>query len=213
MTESDWANGTDSMAMLAWLEKGGHLSKRKSRLFACAVCRRWWYWLTEERSRNAVEAAERFADRLASRKELTAAHFATSGSEFVTENVANPDDRQVASRAAHDAISFACGDKKAERREQAALLRDLFGPSPLRHNRLDPSWLTWNGGTVVRLAKAASEERVMPEGTLDNSRLAVLADALEEAGAMDQEILGHLREQRTVHVRGCWCVDLLLGKS
>jgi hypothetical protein len=74
------------------------------------------------------------------------------------------------------------------------------------------SWLRWNGGTIVQLAQSAYEERHLPAGTLDNGRLAVLADALEEAGCTDADILGHLRGPGP-HVRGCWAVDLLLGKS
>jgi hypothetical protein len=65
---------------------------------------------------------------------------------------------------------------------------------------------------VVRLAQAAYEERQMPAGTLDNTRLAVLADALEEAGCDNADILAHCRSGGE-HVRGCWVVDLILGKS
>ena len=88
----------------------------------------------------------------------------------------------------------------------------MFGPLPFREVLLDPSWLSWNSGTVTRLAAAAYEGRVLPSGKLDRARLAVLADALEEAGCHDPETLGHLREQGGVHVRGCWVVDLLLAK-
>jgi hypothetical protein len=72
--------------------------------------------------------------------------------------------------------------------------------------------LSWNDSTVVRLAQAAYEERCLPGGELDNGRLAVLADALEEAGSTDADILGHLRGPGP-HVRGCWVVDLILGKT
>jgi hypothetical protein len=53
----------------------------------------------------------------------------------------------------------------------------------------------------------------VPQGTLDNGRLAVLADALEEAGLENQEVLQHLREQGKEHYRGCWAVDLVLRKE
>jgi hypothetical protein len=49
-------------------------------------------------------------------------------------------------------------------------------------------------------------------GTLDNTRLAVLADALEESGCTSEDVLGHLRGPGP-HVRGCWVVDLCLGRS
>jgi hypothetical protein len=59
---------------------------------------------------------------------------------------------------------------------------------------------------VVCLAQATYDNRTMPAGTLDPARLAVLADALEEAGCQDAEILGHLRGAGP-HVRGCFLVD------
>jgi hypothetical protein len=71
--------------------------------------------------------------------------------------------------------------------------------------------LTWNDGCVVKLARAAYEERSWADGTLDNTRLAVLADALEESGYEGAEILGHLRGPGP-HVRGCHAVDAILGR-
>jgi hypothetical protein len=65
---------------------------------------------------------------------------------------------------------------------------------------------------VKKLAEAAYENRSLPEGTLEQDRLAVLADALEEAGCGVEEILGHLRGPGP-HVRGCHVVDTLMGKS
>jgi hypothetical protein len=50
------------------------------------------------------------------------------------------------------------------------------------------------------------------KSTLDPDRLAILADALEDAGCDNTDILSHLRGQGP-HVRGCWVVDLLLGKE
>jgi hypothetical protein len=92
------------------------------------------------------------------------------------------------------------------------LLRDIFGnpfrPSPT----LPPAVLAWNDRTIPRLAEAVYEERKMPEGTLDPARLAILADALLDAGCDDEALLAHLRGPGP-HVRGCWAVDLILGKS
>ncbi len=61
------------------------------------------------------------------------------------------------------------------------------------------------------LANAAYAERILPSGQLDPQRLAVLADALEEAGGADPDLLGHLRSALP-HIRGCWVVDLLTGR-
>lgn len=65
--------------------------------------------------------------------------------------------------------------------------------------------------TILSLAQAAYEERAMPSGVLDAARLAVLADALEEAGACDEAFTAHLRAPGP-HVRGCWALDLVLGR-
>jgi hypothetical protein len=99
----------------------------------------------------------------------------------------------------------------AESAVQSFLLRDIFGPLPFRTIYLDPSVLTWSESIVVRMATAIYENRCLPAGKLDKTRLAVLADALEEAGVASEEILSHCRSQSD-HVRGCWLIDLLLGR-
>lgn len=98
-----------------------------------------------------------------------------------------------------------------ERIEQTRLLRELFG-NPFRSVAITPYWLSWNDGTLARLAQAIYDERLFPDGTLDSARLAILADALEDAGCTDSAILEHLRGPGP-HVRGCWVVDLLLEKK
>src|SRR5262249_49133065 len=68
-----------------------------------------------------------------------------------------------------------------ERRCQARVIHDLFGNPFRRAHTIGPTVLAWNDRTVVRLAQSAYEERSLPDGTLDLTRLAVLADALEDA--------------------------------
>jgi hypothetical protein len=97
--------------------------------------------------------------------------------------------------------------RRAETAALANLLRDVFG-NPFRLISLNPDWIT---PIVTDLATAAYEERSLPSGELDLARLTVLADALEEAGCDNADILNHLRERGT-HVRGCWPVDLLLDR-
>ncbi len=106
----------------------------------------------------------------------------------------------------------ASGDKEAEWIAQAAIVKDIFG-NPFRPSPpLPPAVLAWNDGTVRRIAEAIYQDRKMPEGTLDPGRLAILADALLDAGCCDEELIRHCR-QPGPHVRGCWAVDLLLGKE
>ena len=101
---------------------------------------------------------------------------------------------------------------REERAAQAVLLRDIFGnpfrpPPPVK-----VAWLSWGDSTIRRLAETLYQERSLPDGHLDSQRLAVLADALEDAGCMDPDILNHLRGNG-VHVRGCFVIDLLTGKE
>ncbi|MCE9560797.1 MAG: hypothetical protein K8U57_01955 [Planctomycetes bacterium] len=88
-----------------------------------------------------------------------------------------------------------------EHHAQAALLRDIFG-NPFRPVSLDPSWLTT---TVLALAQQMYESR-------DFSTMPILADALQDAECDNAEILDHCRSGGS-HVRGCWLIDLMLGKS
>ncbi len=84
------------------------------------------------------------------------------------------------------------------------LLRCIIG-NPFRRVSLNHAWLQWNDGTVRKMAQAIYDDRAF-------DRLPILADALEEAGCNEPAILEHCR-QPGEHVRGCWVVDLLLGKE
>jgi hypothetical protein len=84
------------------------------------------------------------------------------------------------------------------------LVRDLFG-NPFRPSPPPPpAVLAWNDGTIPRIAQAIYDKRAF-------DRLPILADALEEAGCTNQDMLGHCRSGGE-HVRGCWAVDLILGR-
>jgi hypothetical protein len=110
------------------------------------------------------------------------------GVEVITE------ERAVWVQKEHDAFQ----------RDHVNFLRDLFG-NPFRPVSIDPTWLAWNGSTVRKLAQSLYEEYAF-------DRLAILADALEDAGCTDAGILEHCRGPGP-HVRGCWVLDLLLGKQ
>jgi hypothetical protein len=101
--------------------------------------------------------------------------------------------------------------QSAEQSVQCGLLRCLFG-NPFRPVTVEPLWLVWRDGAVVKLAQAAYDNRSLRSGHLDPARLAVLADALEDAGCADAAILAHCRGPGE-HVRGCWAVDLLTGRE
>jgi hypothetical protein len=84
---------------------------------------------------------------------------------------------------------------------QSCFLRDIFG-NPFHAVAINPSWLT---STVLTLAEGIYDERAF-------DRLPILADALQDAGCENADILNHCRSAGP-HVRGCWVVDLLLGKE
>lgn len=86
----------------------------------------------------------------------------------------------------------------------ADLVREVFG-NPFRQTVIDPAWLTWSSGTVQHIA-----EHIAATGSFGD--MPVLADALEDAGCADEELLRHCREERT-HVPGCWALDLILGRK
>jgi len=213
MTEAEWLAFDNPVPMLEFLK--GKANSRKMRLFACACCRRLWHRLTDERSRKAVEAAERYADGLIPHAELKRAwteaseayHWASEGAAAqVAMKAANPSRSGIAEDVSLFArvADSAWRTKPPERTAQATLLRELLG-NPFRPVAFAPSWLAWSGACVVKLARAIYEEHRFED-------LPILADALEEAGCDNADILSHLRDLGP-HVRGCWVVDAILGKK
>jgi hypothetical protein len=99
----------------------------------------------------------------------------------------------------HQARFLECWDD--ELAAQAGLVRDLFG-NPFRPVAFDPAW---RSPTAVVLAQAMYDGR-------DFAAMPVLADALQDAGCEQQDVLGHCRGGGE-HVRGCWVVDHVLGRG
>jgi hypothetical protein len=88
------------------------------------------------------------------------------------------------------------------RHSQAAVVREIFGPVPFRAITCDPLWRT---STAVAIATGIYDDKAF-------DRLPILADCLQDSGCEDAEILNHLRSDGP-HVKGCWPLDLVLGKS
>ncbi len=218
MTEEEWLRCDDPDTMLTFLQ--GRAGDRKLRLFACACCRQVWRYIRRSESRNAVAASEEFADGELTSIQLgwDAGRAAEAASLLAFEagvsmRMAKWAERDAAQAAAAvprnpvaparvaalaRAVITATPDKP---HDQAGLLRDVFG-NPFRPVPLDPAWLT---SDVAALAAGIYEDRAF-------DRLPVLADALMDAGCDNGDILGHCRGSGP-HVRGCWVIDLLLGKS
>jgi hypothetical protein len=211
MTEAEWLESTDPTLMLEFLKgktkqewEQSKISDRKLRLFIVACCRHIWHSMTE-RSRNAVEVGERFADGLASQTELAAAEETVKYVAWNARFAFGTDSQAwMAAKAAEIVLRPKVMPWTIDRKGSQShnYLRDIFGPLPFRPITIDPRWLT---STVVDLATAIYEERVF-------ERMPVLADAFMDAGCDNEQILQHCRTEGP-HVRGCWVVDLLLGKS
>jgi hypothetical protein len=240
MNEKLWLGCTHPDPMLRFLRGSGKASNRKVRLFTCALCRQVWHFLVQEASRNSVDVTERFADGQGEDYDrgmaYNAADRAAQGvahhlGEVIPHLPSAPRLRDSHADAAYaaadaaqpnvwDAVDLVADQTMKALREgydesclkRSMLLRDIFGLLPFRDVHIDSAWLSWNNNLIPRLAEAAYNERQLPGGTLDVARLAVLADALEEAGCHDAGLLGHLRSEGP-HVRGCWALDLLLQKG
>jgi hypothetical protein len=225
MTEAEWLACDEPMAMLRFVI--GYAGERKLRLFACACTRLLWDRLHEGVMREAIDVGERFADGLAPWEE--AQRFVHDLHNLVVEYgkgtgrnwfVDHSDDEKAALSGAISCVGHLHGLGKLPEnrgyqdllpstgRQQPRLLRDIF-QHPFHPVAFSPKWRTRSS---YEGARGAYAERLLPGGELDPVRLADVAKALEEAGCSDLALLGHLRSPGP-HVRGCWALDLVLGKG
>jgi len=218
MKEVQWLDCTRLDKMMNVLR--GKVSDRKLRLFACACCRSIWHLLPEPEGRSAVEVAERFAEGLASQEELADARQAAVALGPVEPFVAPPlrilavllcDTEQnlwsaalrtgsAASRAVREAAGATDALRgtaaiTSERKKQVALLREIMG-NPCRVMSIPKSWPR----TVVQLAQAMY---------VGEDCAFALHDALVEAGRLEFAV--HFKTGE--HPKGCWVLDLILGKK
>ncbi len=208
MTEAEWLECTDPDQMLEFLR--GNTSDRKLRLCACACCRRVWNVLTDERSRAAIGLAEQLADAMTEENNFRSL---LKGPNQPRGPIADLYMREAWEAANMVTLSTAGlvlhafptnGCYETERKAQCNLIRDIFG-NPLRPANLHVHHLRKNKGRSLKIARTIYDERAF-------DRMPLLADALEYAGCDDADIFAHCRNGGE-HVRGCWVVDLLLGKS
>jgi hypothetical protein len=229
MTEAEWLECSDPYPMLEFLRD--KVSDRKFRLFAVACCHRPYYQVAHKAHREAVRLAERMADEDVDEAEWRVVHQAAlelwrsacAESEAAqleaprgTPEVERLVDADMATAAgwailedAWEAAYQVTGVEWVERDEryadepghQIALLHDIIG-NPFRPVSLEPAWRT---PAVLHLAQSIYDDWAFDQ-------LPILADALKEAGCASREVLDHCRSPGP-HVRGCWVVDLVLGKG
>jgi hypothetical protein len=241
MTEAEWLACTDPTPMLEFLR--GKASNRKLRLVAVAFTKHIWELLTHEQSRRAVDVAERFADGLATGAERLEASAAANGCCIYVDGDSPVADRIegyaaeaalnsafgdndfppiptyattcaiAAARAAAEALvavweqGAKAGAEEAHAREsvrQSNVVREILG-NVFRPVKFDPSCLAWHDGMAVKMAQVIYEGRAFEQ-------LPLLADGLEDAGCDNEDLIRHCRSEGP-HWRGCWALDLVLGKT
>jgi len=216
MTEQEWIATTDVIRLLSNVY-ARERSIRRWRMFAIACCRSVWPHLSEW-GRRAVAILEEVAGGEApdSHRAECAKSAPKPGScadravwkAIRAGKEARAHARYDIPRHALSAAGSHDGDpaREAVRKELADAARDVFG-DPLRPPQpaFDRAWIVWNDSTPLKLAQGIYEEQAF-----DN--LPILSDALEEAGCTYADLLAHLRSPGP-HVRGCWALDLILGKQ
>jgi hypothetical protein len=226
MNETEWLAASLPKQMIDLLRQQG--SERKLRLFACACCRRHQSSLKEvyEGVDRAVGLCELFADGRAGPDELRNTELMASTraessrdrppTQYLWAEVAASCDGgawNAATRVAFSGVAIAVTSAEIHepvytilRRElpaQVRALRCLFG-NPFRPALPRLAWAEGHPH-ILEMARTIYAERLFAD-------LPVLADALEEAGCPEEDMLQHCRELGE-HARGCWVVDAILGKG
>ena len=235
MRTEEILGANDPRALLAYLE-GRPVSDRKWRLFAAACARQVWHLLPAE-GRRLVEGVEKVADGRGDLQRLNEAGYRlsprwdkdsiqasrTSQAAVSAARVGTtPEARYAGANAwgyAANALAWHATVKvppwqfarptwdaaeKAAHEAECDLLRDVFFPY-FRTVGVAPAWREWHGGAAVKIAQEIYDRRRFEE-------LPILADALEDAGCDERAALDHCRGPGP-HVRGCWVLDLVLGKE
>jgi hypothetical protein len=227
VTAEEWEACRDPGRMTEALQ--GKASRRKFHLFACGCCARVRHLFRDARCRDALAVAERLADAHADPYEVGRAALAVHEAcvERHTEFNTDPNYPPGYLAEVHFAPYLALIDPPAVRvtadwgvastwefdyQAVCHLIRDVFG-NPFRPPvTFPPAVLARNDGAAVKLATVILDGRDPATGELDAGRLAILADALEEAGVDDRAALEHLRGPGP-HYHGCHVVDAVLNRS
>src|SRR5262249_23864882 len=210
MTEEEWLSSADSIAMINALK--GWSSDRKMRLLTCGCCTVALDSVITGPSPSAISHAELHADGHCTDEQLKnanrdAALYAEEayGDEGYWQEfgcLATEGDPWVAVHYVTQFARYRVPDRVGEIHAAfRTVILDLFG-NPYYRIDFDPRWRT---ADTVGLARGIYEDRAF-------DRLPLLADALLDAGCADEQVLEHCRSEGP-HVRGCWVVDLVLGKE
>jgi hypothetical protein len=222
MNENDWLTSRFPHTMLTYVRP--RASARKKRLFAVACCRQVERLIRDDRIRAAVEAAEAFAEGTISNSERTriaaSAVFDENYRVSLQASRAHQAARsaigeisEVANAAIFASMSLSIDQSQKETRvgrlivtmqQHDSLICDLLRDvvNPFFDEAVEPEWRSKN---AVALAETIDRDR-------SYDMLPILGDALMDAGCTSERLLAHCRSAGP-HVRGCWAVDLVLGKE
>ena len=162
---------------------------------------------------DVVDVAERLADGLSTSAECATAQARATALEAQASDTDGcialsvratlyPDAQDAAELAFNNVVCFEHDAfSRQESEAHVALVREVFG-NPFRPIDIAP----WRTDTAVSLAKQMYEAR-------EFGAMSILADALQDAGCDNDEVLNHCRDAKPAHVRGCWVVDGVLGKE
>jgi hypothetical protein len=207
MNAKKWNSSGDPGPMLEFV--CGTASNRKLRLFAVACCRP--LLTTRHHYHAALDVAEEVAEGKPKRWLLKSldewSTMAMEAGDPLGYAIHHALDDDALAHLDREFTDWVCGlregfSERAERKRCAGHLRCLFG-SPFRPIDFDPGWRT---SDTLALARGIYEKNAF-------DRMPILADALQDAGCDNADILGHCRDTSLPHVRGCWVVDLVLGKT
>jgi hypothetical protein len=205
MTEAEWLAGR-VRKMLQYAQSKATMRQR--RLIACGFCRIHWSQLPDDRLKQFVELIERYADGNTGGNTLVRAYeLFGMAKKLAVANALEADLFKAlrAAQASHEDPPATAFPQWQDSNLQVALLHDVFG-NPFRPPPpVPPAVLAWNDASVRRLAEGIYKDRGF-------DRLPILADALEEAGCANSDILSHCRGPGP-HIRGCWVVDLLTERG
>jgi hypothetical protein len=210
MTEAQWLASTSTYDMLSFL--GPRLNLRKRVLFGCATARQVWDLVTIEANRQAVLTSERYADGQAGEEEMLLAwgRLDWEPAMYVEWQIGTVTGglsyrSPTPEEAQQKGLSKFRQRRPVEQRgaDWARALRDVVG-NPFHEVAVEPAWLAWNDRVVPNLAQLIYDEQRWED-------LPILGDALEEAGCREQGLLDHCHGAG-LHYRGCWVVDLAMGK-
>ncbi len=219
MDQADWLAAVNPYHMLLHVRRNApglrtQAGRRKFRLFACASVRRVWASLTHHELRTAVESVELFAEMgtgaeryWETRSQIRDVAWGDYPRELWTGfyHLTDPEAWSAARTwqwISKSGLNKLRGNKSVDEKARLAdLTRDIFG-NPFRPVVFDPAWRT---SDVTALAQGIYDDHAF-------DRMPILADALQEAGCDNTDVLTHCRAD-TVHARGCWVVDGVLGKA